>query len=261
MTTLRQLQKDFLDYLLAIDDNISARVVEQGELDRLARLDIYKNAYKVRLRKCIENDHEILWTYLGDELFEQLAEGYINTFPSTYTSLRNYCDRIPEYLEQHQPFNLVPVLSEIAAFERIMMSAFDAEDINHTRPNACMLQNIDSDNWPYIRFQFHPSARLFEANMNSVQIWHQLKINEPPPEAMLLQSYWLTWRGEDNITQYKKICIEERLMFKHFANGFMFADVCDSLLDHFNDDEAVPFVVQCLMDWLESGLIQNISFE
>ncbi len=128
MPKLKELQDHFSNYLLSINDDIADLVIDQGALDRYSRLDIYKNAYIVRLTKCIESDHPILSVYLGDELFENLANGYVAEHPSIYTSLRQYGDHLPDYLSQHEPFKSVPILTEMATFERRMMSAFDAAD-------------------------------------------------------------------------------------------------------------------------------------
>ena len=60
MPKLKELQDHFSNYLLSVNDDIADLVIDQGSLDRYSRLDIYKNAYIVRLTKCIERDHPIL---------------------------------------------------------------------------------------------------------------------------------------------------------------------------------------------------------
>ena len=78
MAVLRELQNEFLGYLL---DNSSADIVERIESSpkRSAeeRMDLYGVAYKLRLKEAISTDYDRLYSYLGDELFEQLMLSYI----------------------------------------------------------------------------------------------------------------------------------------------------------------------------------------
>jgi len=111
MPRLTDLQQQFSDYLLSRNDDIAACIVDDKRLSKQTRLEIYKNAYAIRLTKCIETDHPMLGKYLGDELFETMATGYIHNHPSQTTSLRNYCDNLPGYLRQTEPFSLSLSLS------------------------------------------------------------------------------------------------------------------------------------------------------
>lgn len=43
-------------------------IEDQAPLSAMRRLEIYQNAYKIRLRGLLEHDHETLRFYLGDEL-------------------------------------------------------------------------------------------------------------------------------------------------------------------------------------------------
>ena len=258
MHKLKELQDHFSNYLLSINDEIAHLIVDQGAVDRYSRLDIYKNAYTVRLTKCIETDHSILAVYLGDELFDQLAQGYVARHPSIYTSLRHYCDHLPDYLSHQEPFKSVPILTEIATFERLLMSAFDAADTDE-RATVEQLQKIDPDDWPTIQLEFHPSVSVFEASWNSVESWQALKDKNTPEEARENQAYWLIWRGEDRLTQFRNIPLEAYLMLNCFRDDYNFADVCDFLLEHLSEDKIGPLSVKHLTDWLEIGIIYKIS--
>ena len=85
MPALSELQRQFSDYLFSRTDDISTYVIDDGKLNKKIRSDIYKNAYIIRLKKCIETDHPMLCKYLGDDLFEKMANGYINSYPSHFT--------------------------------------------------------------------------------------------------------------------------------------------------------------------------------
>ena len=179
--------------------------------------------------------------------------------PSIYTSLRQYGDHLPDYLSQHEPFKSVPILTEIATFERMMMSTFDAADTEQ-RATIEQLQKITPDDWPTIQLEFHPSVSVFAASWNSVESWQALKDENTPEEASENQAYWLIWRGEDRLTQFRNMPLEAYLMFNCFRDNYHFADVCEFLLEHLSEERISPLTVQHLTNWLQMGIIYKIKF-
>ncbi|SMN11277.1 Conserved domain protein [uncultured Candidatus Thioglobus sp.] len=252
------MQNNFCDYLLSGRQDIANFVLDQGKLDRHTRLNIYKNAYRVRLRKCIETDHPILIEYLGDQLFKEMTDAYIIEYPSKYTSLRQYCDHLPTYLAQRKPFKSVPVLAEIANFERLMLSAFDAADCKLVAVET--LQSITAPDWPKIKLNFHPSVFVFVSDWNSVDIWQALKNKQIPPEAKESIDSWVVWRGEDKLTQFRRIPFVASVMLNRFKDNDSFAGVCAALLEHLPEDEIPQVALQHLTHWLQMGIVHKIDY-
>ena len=260
MPRLSDLQQQFSDYLLSRSDDISACIVDDKKLSKQTRLEIYKNAYAIRLKKCIETDHPMLGKYLGDELFETMANGYINTYPSHYTSLRKYCDNLPGYLCTTEPFSSAPILAEIAMFERTMLNAFDAAD--DKRATTEELKLIKSEKWPTIKISFHPSVYVFTAYWNSAESWQALKNENTPPEATKgSQQRWLIWRGSDLLTQFSSLSNEGHIMFDCFESGGNYADVCETLLPHVPKEQISELTLKYLFEWLNLGLVKNIIID
>lgn len=256
MSELRKLQEDFLGYLTGNVDAIMDNVVKQGNIDRKTRLDIYRNAYTARLEDCIETDHPMLGLYLGDDLFKQLSEGYIRRHPSHYTSLRQFCDHLPDYLKENEPFSSYPVTAEIAAFERKLMDAFDAADGD--RAMLADLQNLPAEKWPKMKLAFHPSVQLYEARWNSVECWQALKNGREPPEAQEQQAWWLIWRNSDRLTQYRSISIDGFILYRCFKDQYTFADACELLREHLPENLIGPTSVDYLSAWFNLGIIGSI---
>jgi len=260
MPRLSDLQQQFSDYLLSRNDDISACIVDDKRLSKQTRLEIYKNAYAIRLKKCIESDHPMLGKYLGDELFEIMANGYINNYPSHYTSLRKYCDNLPGYLCKTEPFSSAPILAEISTFERTMLNAFDAADDN--RATIVELKSIELEKWPAIKINFHSSVCVFTAYWNSVESWQALKDeNTPPGATKYSQQHWLIWRGSDLLTQFSSLSNEGHIMFDCFESGGNYADVCETLLPHVPKEQISELTLKYLSEWLNSGLVTNIISE
>ena len=262
-SSLEQLQQQMIDYLTHDDDTIADHIVSQGAIDNVTRLNIYKNAYRMRLREVIDTDHEILGLYLGDELFDQMVNGYIDLYPSSYTNLRHYCDNLPEFLKQQAPFADYPLLSELAYFERLLLTAFDAADCS--RFSFEDLQTISHDRWPSLKFHFHPSVQLANLHWNSVQSWQALKAQQTPQAATAIENCWLLWRNRENLTQFRSLSSEENTLFKMILAGDDFSTLCDFLLASQAVDQTestagdvTHLALNYLSSWLEQGLLRAI---
>jgi len=91
----------------------------------------------MRLREFIEVDHRVLGIYLGDDLFDLVAAEYVKQCPSSKTSLRHFADQLPGFLARTEPFSAHGQIPELARFERLLMTAFDAAEANKL-PNEAL---------------------------------------------------------------------------------------------------------------------------
>lgn len=256
MLMLSELQKNFFQYLTHGKSEIIENITNQGNIDSETRLNIYKNAYFIRLKNSIEHDHENLGIYLGDDLFDKMVDGYINQTPSQYTSLRDYCKDLPDYLRNTEPFKYIPVIAEIAEFESILINAFDAKDC-HTA-SLKDLQSLAAESWPKLKLTFHPSVTVFQTEWNSVEIWQAIKNKQTPAESKKQRNYWMVWRDTELLTQYKSISTDALILHNCLRDNYTFADACELLLDYFPEDEIAPRTLQYLQGWLQAGMIEKI---
>jgi len=259
-TSLQQLQQRFFDYLLHGDQTFADDVRDQGGIDRDVRLQIYGNAYRLRLRETIDTDHEILGLYLGDDWFEQMVQDYIAAHPSHFASLRQFCDALPEFLRTQPPFNEHPILAEIAAFERQLLAAFDAGEA--PRLSWAALQSLAPTQWPSLRLRFHPSVQLFKGQWNAVESWRALKNAQPPPPATLGETaHWLLWRNHENLTEFRSLPADELALLQGFLHGVSFDDLCTSLLQWHRADDVPNAAMMILHSWFDSELVRGIDAE
>ena len=220
MAGLPDLQQRFLNYLLQADDAIADDVVGGTAEDRARRLSIYFNAYRIRLRGSIEVDHPVLGVYLGDDGFETMASAYIAKHPSSNTSLRHFCDALPEFLRTEPPFSDIPILGEIARFERALMDVFDAADADVA--NLDSLSETPAEAWPEMTFQLHPSTRWFLTDWNCVEIWQAIKTEQTPPDAIAGDKRaWLLWRNTERLSEFRA-CAGGRVRSTAFSGDRQF---------------------------------------
>ncbi len=257
MQTLRDLQSRFINYLTEGSAEMESMIYADSQAEQQLRLDIYKNAYRIRLRQVLETDHEILWAYLGDALFGQMVNGYIASHPSHHTSLRNFCDQLPDYLAHTSPFDQHPIIAEIATFERLLMDVFDAGEAELT--DLSTLRALDPENWPAMRLRFHPSVQLLQADWNSIESWKALKTETDPPAASNAASqHWLLWRDTDRLSQFRPIEADEHALLSLAVSGKEFSALCETLLNWHPVNEASMVGLRYITEWLDQGLITKI---
>lgn len=259
MSDLAKLQQQFVAFLQGQSSDFPALIGDQLPVPTQTRLNIYQNAYHMRLRETIDSDHPVLGTYLGDEFYDILVEQYIRLFPSKVKSLRYFCDSIPQLLAQQKPFSDHPILSPLAAFERILLSAFDAQDSSVI--GIAQLANLPGEQWPALALEFHPSVRIFEEDINAVETWQALKgeIAPPAPTPRELAIYWLVWRNQERLTEFRHLPPAELVLIRHFQHGGDFQDGCELLSEYFPVEEVPANAVQFLQSWLTAGIVKSFN--
>ena len=258
---LATLQEQFMASLCHQPSIIASEIVDQGNISCEIRLGIYQNAYRIRLKETLQTDHPILGLYLGDALFDEMAEGYIDHCPSESYTLRQFADLLPHYLSKHSPFQEHPTISELATFERRLMDAFDAADAERATLDALMQR--PANQWPELHFRFHPSLQLFPSQWRAVECWQALKQDEPPPQVSPNDKpspqQWLLWRNHERITEFKCLSELETELIQQALAGDCFAQLCDTILDTIDESEALAYAIETIQQWIGSGLITTLT--
>ncbi len=245
-------------YVQRANESIVDDIDATSDEHRARRLSIYYNAYRIRLRGSIEVDHPALGVYLGDDGFETLAAAYIDTHPSDQTSLRHFCDHLPDFLRHNKPFSDFGVLSQLAEFERLLMDVFDAADSDAQPMDN--LTSIPATQWPSIKLLFHPSVRLYVSSWNSVEIWRAIKANQKPPEALQSENQaWLVWRNFDRLTEFRSLAADEYAALSNALDGVAFAGICESQLEWSAETIVAQNVLDMLRMWFTAGIVISID--
>ncbi|HEY5851444.1 MAG TPA: DNA-binding domain-containing protein [Lysobacter sp.] len=251
--SLAALQRRLLDRIRGRPAAIDA-LLSQGQLSPQTGLNIYANAYGARLREALENDHAVLGTYLGDELWEVLCDGYIAAHPSRFRSLRDFGVHLPDYLTQARAFRPHPHIAELARFERRLLDTFDAAD--DTTARFEQLHDLPSAAWPTLRVRMRPGLQLHGVEFNSIEIWQAIKHGAvPPPPTAATHRHWVLWRDGERVTRFRSLDAPELAALNHGQGGGSFAGLCE-LLRHWHDDADVPSAaLGCLSAWCDEGWV------
>jgi hypothetical protein len=134
------------------------------------RLEVYANAYYARLLECLRDEFPALLHAVGEEVFDGLAFGYLQSYPSQSYTLSELSRQFAQYLEETRPrddddANVSPswpdFMIDLVQLERCYSEVFDgpgAERLALLRAED--LRDLAPDAWVDARLICVPCLRL-----------------------------------------------------------------------------------------------------
>jgi Putative DNA-binding domain len=256
---LADLQDQFQKALLSADDRILSLITDSRRERRDVLFGVYRHAYTQRLVEFVENDHELLHKYLGDDAFTEMAQAYAAAHPSHDRNARYFCIDLPKFLRTVEPYKANRQLFELAALEKALNDAFDAADAEALR--IADLAEIRPEDWRHLTFDPHPSAQRLDCDTNAPDIWLSLKEEREPPQVRELPepSSILVWR--EDIPKFRLLDAEEAMMWDEATRGTNFTTLCELVATFGGIDGAEARAAGYLQAWINSGLLSGANFE
>lgn len=258
MSDFTRQQSDFQRGILTDDDSVLAELLDGSKAKRDTLFGVYRYAYGSRLVEAMRNDHKLLHSYLGDEMFDAMGYAYIAAHPSQHPNLRWFSQSLPDFLRLTGPYCDHPVLSDLAALEKALNEAFDAED-------APVLALADMtafapEIWSNLTFLVQPSAFRLDILTNASAIWRALKSDKVPPDVVMQEKpcRLLIWR-QDVTPMFRKLGAEEAMMWDEAARGVPFGVLCSMLATYDDPDNAAARGAGYLHGWITAGLLTGVS--
>ncbi len=255
--TLLGLQRDFSRYVLGGDiATMSVQVIGSAAANAEQRLDVYSQAYRLRLLEVLGNDLPGLRLLAGDEKFEQLCLAYIEATPSAHYNVRWYGDQFAEFVK-NSAWSQRPGLTEMAGIEWCLTLAFDTAD--DPLVDAEQMASIAGELWPEMQFQLHSSLQRLPLQWNVNDIRRAIDREEKPPALQKFDTpqQWIGWRKDRNV-RHRLLEQDEAAALSAAANGSSFAEICE-LLCEWHDVEAVAMRAATLLQrWVEDQWISRL---
>jgi len=255
--SLEELQTALQDFLLDKTQNASNLTLETPAFSREERLQIYHQAYRLRLIDALRNDFPALQRYLSEDEFIKIAEEFIAAKPSHHPSLRWFGEKLPAFLRAHAHWQTHIHIVELAEFEWAQTMAFDAADISIATLDD--VRALQPEQWMTMQLEFHPSLQRLTYYSNAPALWNSLINNETVIAVEIAQESqeWLVWREELQVV-YRPLDNSEAWALDTFLQQKNFSDVCGGLCEWFAEDQVPMQAAQYLQRWIRAGLVVEI---
>jgi len=281
---LKRLQTQFQNYVRFQDDVVEKSIISTPLLDARSRLDIYRNAYYARFNEVLESDYPILAQALGEDVFYQLSNLYVDRYPSHYRSINDFGQHLSDFLAQDDSFfraienqtNLDrQFLSELSQFEWALVQAFNAEN-SANQVVIDDLAQLPAEAWPGLCFSFHASVQILPQHWNINAYWNAAKqskegvadqVTGTPAEEIIAKpqrsghiQQCLIWR-QGLITGFRSIDDMEADALRCLLEGESFSTLCDRIGAHQDDPAQTPMIAAGLLKtWVGSEMVTELRY-
>jgi hypothetical protein len=253
---LDELQNSFQSILLDADCSGAVWVNDSAhDLSSRDRLNIYHNAYRIRLIDVLLDTFEHTAIYLGDDWFHQLASAFVQSHHSTHTNIGLYGQAFSQFLAVQLADDLE--VSELASMDWKLRRAFDGPDSTVMTHDG--LQQLASVQGASFRLQPVPTLSITTQHYNTLDIWHAINQEQHPPEVEQLREPIdvLIWR-KGHSPHFRSLTKIESAAIDCISSKTALDDIGAALEREFPDaDVATEFGVM-LHRWLDDEII-NIA--
>lgn len=261
MLALRDLQERFFQSIAAapgpsaagrFDGTLLQLLEGRGQLDAVARLDVYAQMYWARLHDVVYDDFPKTARLLGPERFQGVACAYLARRSSEHPSVRHVGRDFADFLAENPDVADVPFVGDLARLEWARLDVFDAVDAEPLRLED--LRRIAPEDWPHLRLELVPAVRRLRARWAVHDIWAMIDTGQTSVLPTPLDTNVRVWR--DAFVVYQAgMDPAECAAFERVANGEPFASMCDALVPIVGPERAADEAARMVLRWIEDGIL------
>lgn len=257
MSALASLQQELQMHLLESNNQVLDRLVLPSKGKLAERLAVYSNAYVWRLIDALYQEYGLLAKLLGEEAFTELAEAFIDAYPSQFVSIAEFNRPLAKFLAEYHPYSEKTYLSELAQLIKALNLSLEAADAPVLKDEV--LATILAQNWPALCFKCHPSVQCLTFSWNSYELWQALIQEKPIPTSRRETSYCVVWRKQ--LQSYAlRLTEAQAVVLTALQQANCFADVCQAVYDKglLDESQTAAFVANLLMRWLADHFFSEV---
>jgi hypothetical protein len=217
--------------------------------DRRTRIQIYSDAYFLRLRDVLREDFLRVAALLGADRFDRVVAGYLEEFPSEQPSVRHVGRALAGFLRSRE--DLPKCLADLAQLEWARIEVFDAPDAECA--NIEDLVSVRADDWPALRFGTIPALQTLRVQYPVHQLWS----DDEPLEMSAVETSLRVWRKSDSEVLHAPMDARESAALSKLISGESFAAICESFAD-LPEAKAAQETIELLLRWIEDGIIRRV---
>lgn len=248
------------------------RLVERSrKLSSIERLEVYGNAYHARLLECLRDEFPALVHAAGEEAFDALAFGYLQSYPSQSYTLANLGVRFPQYLRETRPEvagtgdapSWPDILIDLATLERTYSEVFDGPGVESKRLlSSDDLLAIPAERWPTTRLQTVDCLRLVRLQFpvhtyaTAVKAGEHPEIPEPHPTCLAISR-------RDYVVRRWEISAAEHLLLESLQRGDTVGNAIQTVAESpeaadLSHDDLAARLREWFGNWTAWGFFQRV---
>lgn len=246
---ISSLQTSILERCDVMEDMLAS-----SNLERRTRLEIYQNAYLLRLAEALEANYPSLYAVFGENEFGSMMLAYLGSENPNTASIRWFGATLCDFLESHPPYDSVPIFSDIARFEWALRHTVDAADAMR----CCFeeMTSLDAEGWLNLKIGLHPSVSLVSQRWNAAAIVqavnHDLSIPDPQPDP----SHWLIYRAIDGAGSWRSVAPLEWVALSAASVDISFSSLCEIIATYdISPSDVAQHAATYLRQWVDEGIL------
>jgi hypothetical protein len=186
MPSLHELQLGMMQAVLDGEPDRAARWIASRGISPTQALNVYANTARSNFTESLISSYPAVRRLVGEDYFLQAARVFHRGQPSTSGDLQPAGTRFAQYLSQLHGNDEYRYLAEVARLEWLIQETLLAAD--HAPLDLDKLGLIAPAAYDQLRFDLHPSARLFASQFPCVAIWQANVGSDAEPEPIDLGS-------------------------------------------------------------------------
>lgn len=257
-------------------DQLEDLICRSERLTSRERLSIYGNAYYARLLECLRSVFPQFAKAVGDDAFDELGVGYLQSYPSRSYTLDALGANFPDYLQETRPDRDAEsgqreawpdFLIELATLEWAIHQVFDGP--GDERQPAWSFESVRHDvasRWPNVQLLPSPSLRLlsfrFPVNDHYTSL-RQATGEHDRPTVPDPEPTWLAITRRDYVVRRHPLRHSQFALLSQILSGEKLgraiaeaAAVEAGLLDHFSRN-----LQEWFCTWMVAGFFVGVTGE
>ncbi len=228
------------------ETDLAATIEPSRTLKPAGRLEIYADAYFLRLRDVLAEDFPRVAKLVGEETFDGMVRQYLKAHPSTEPSVRHLGRAMAEFIRSRE--DLPAWLADLAALEWARVNAFDAPDDEPLTMGK--LAEIDPAAWPQLRMAAVRSLGVVNAAWPVHRLWAEDNREGLEPSSTSIR----VWRRADFHILHAPMDKHEAAAVTRLLAGWTFGEICQ-VFDDLDEQQGAEQAGALLLRWLEDGII------
>ncbi len=250
---LKQLQLEIYDFMVhgRGQERLLKQLRSPDELQSVQRLDVYRNAYFIRLEAALAHDFPACERVLGTTEFARQAGDYVVAQPSTSPSLRDLGNGFADWLRAHAD----SAVADLADIEWAAMRVFDGP--NAVPVDSSAMQAFVPEDWAMMSVDLVPTLSLLSLTSNADEVWRDRR-NETELKSARPKSIAIS-RNEDfqpNLTALDDAVFEALSMLNKESSLDV---VSGQLLTTVNVEEVPELLARVLLTAFAHGWVANVQ--